>query len=132
LGGTTNDAGTNDTSMTSTRADYSLGVTGTGAGLVAILEYSATTLEALSGAAGGTRAAVSTLSSGGCGVSATGLLAPLFHSLGPAAGAPTTGTHALGEIFVGLNGGIYRAVAAGTPGVWAPLNRLCPWPPRCG
>jgi hypothetical protein len=67
-------------------------------------------------------------SGGVYGVKAIGDLAPLllnpsFSVVGP----PTAGQHAVGEVFVDKNGGLFQCVGAGTPGTWVrvgfnPLN----------
>jgi hypothetical protein len=59
-------------------------------------------------------------------VLAQGGLAPIQLVPGSATGAPTSGTHALGELYVDSDGVLYRCVTAGTPGTWAPLYSTVP------
>jgi hypothetical protein len=54
----------------------------------------------------------------GIGVQAQGGLAPLLLTPAGKAGAPTTGTHSQGELYVDSNGVLYLCTAAGTPGTW--------------
>jgi hypothetical protein len=62
----------------------------------------------------------------GYGLVAIGGLAPIRIRPAAASGAPTSGTHALGELFVDTNGVLYRCVAAGTPGTWVPNFSVVP------
>jgi len=55
---------------------------------------------------------------GGLGGSFAGSLAPLLLVPAPTAGAPMTGTHQAGELFVDANGGLFYCRTAGTPGTW--------------
>jgi hypothetical protein len=67
-------------------------------------------------------------SSTGIGLYAQGGLAPLFlvpHGVG----APTTGTHQIGEFVVDSNGTLFTCVAAGTPGTWLRQSPLVAIPP---
>ena len=57
-------------------------------------------------------------SDAGIGVSASGGFAPLLLAPSSAAGAPTTGTHQTGEVYVDSNGVFWGCVAGGTPGTW--------------
>jgi hypothetical protein len=66
------------------------------------------------------------LSSGGYGLVAGGALAPIQMTPASSAGAPTSGAHQLGELYVDSHGTMYRCVVAGTPGSWAPLNSVVP------
>jgi hypothetical protein len=69
----------------------------------------------------------------GYGVVAEGGMAQLrLIPSGSYSGAPTFGTHALGEVYVDNKGVFYRAVAAGTPGVFMPMRStvLLPAPVR--
>lgn len=65
----------------------------------------------------------------GYGIEATGGLAPLHMVPASAAGPPTSGTHALGEVYVDSNGQVYKCMAAGSPGFWVPLNAVVPVTP---
>ena len=62
----------------------------------------------------------------GYGLVATGGLAPIWIRPAAASGAPTSGTHALGELYVDTNGVLYRCVTAGTPGTWVPNFSVVP------
>lgn len=55
------------------------------------------------------------------GVHAEGGKAQLYLKPSPTAGAPTTGAHLLGEIFVDAAGKLYSCTTAGTPGTWTPV-----------
>jgi len=65
---------------------------------------------------------VSASSAAGYGLVAQGGLAPIRIEPAGTPGAPTSGAHALGEVYVDSNGVIYKCVTAGAPGTWAPLN----------
>ncbi|HEV2237599.1 MAG TPA: hypothetical protein VGR57_13140, partial [Ktedonobacterales bacterium] len=60
----------------------------------------------------------------GLGASFMGGLAPLLLSPGVAVGAPTTGTHARGEIYVDSGATLWVCVTAGTAGTWARLTAV--------
>jgi hypothetical protein len=49
-------------------------------------------------------------------------LAPLRLQPNSSAGAPTTGTHQLGELYVDTAGKLFLCVAVGTPGTWVKLS----------
>jgi hypothetical protein len=66
------------------------------------------------------------VSNGGYGVYAQGGLAPLFLSPAGTAGPPTTGSHAVGEVYVDSAGRLYSCVTGGTPGTWVKLSPLVP------
>ncbi len=53
-------------------------------------------------------------------------VAPLLVLPSDTAGAPTTGTHQLGELYVDSNGVFYRCVVAGSPGTWVPQYSTVP------
>jgi len=65
--------------------------------------------------------AAATSGPGGLGGSFAGSLAPLRLVAAPTTGAPRTGTHAAGELFVDAQGGLYYCRAPGTPGTWVAL-----------
>ncbi|MGA9152482.1 MAG: hypothetical protein WBZ36_18050 [Candidatus Nitrosopolaris sp.] len=54
----------------------------------------------------------------GYGGSFKGTLAPLKLEPSGAAGSPTTSAHAVGELYVDVNGVLYFCTANGTPGTW--------------
>jgi hypothetical protein len=60
--------------------------------------------------------------SNGYGLRAQGGLAPLFLVGGSTAGAPTAGTHAVGELYASNTGQLYYCVTAGTPGTWRQIS----------
>ena len=60
------------------------------------------------------------------GLQAQGGQAPIQLVPSGTAGAPTTGTAVLGEMFVDINGVFYKCVAAGTPGTWVPMYSVVP------
>jgi len=70
--------------------------------------------------------ATATSGTAGLGGSFAGTLAPLRLVPGTTTGAPKTGTHAAGELFVDVNGGLYYCRTGGTPGTW--VNLLAPTP----
>ena len=76
---------------------------------------------AVLGLTGGTGAGVEGTSTSGYGLSGRGGQAPLFLTPAATAGAPTAGTHAVGELYVDSAGIIYSCQGAGTPGTWVPL-----------
>jgi hypothetical protein len=68
----------------------------------------------------------------GIGLQGSGSLAPLLLVPRTVAGAPTTGTHSVGEIVVDSKGALFQCVAPGTPGTWMrigynalPQVRIC-------
>lgn len=69
---------------------------------------------------------VSGYSVNGYGVYAYGGVAPLLLIPSSTAGAPTSGFHQLGEVYVDSAGTFYRCVVAGTPGTWAPMYTTVP------
>jgi hypothetical protein len=73
---------------------------------------------AVSGENAGSGAGVEADSATGYGIAATGGLAPLFLQPAASAGAPTSGTHAVGELYVDSNGVVFACQGAGTPGTW--------------
>jgi hypothetical protein len=75
---------------------------------------------------GDTSFGVAGVSDSGCGVFARGVLAPLYLSPSGFAGAPTTGAHSPGQMYVDQNGVFYKCVAAGTPGTWVPMYSVVP------
>ena len=62
--------------------------------------------------------AVAGTSGSGYGGVFTGGLAPLQLGLGGATGAPTTGTHAVGDLYLDSAATMWVCVAPGTPGTW--------------
>jgi hypothetical protein len=101
------------------------GVTGTGTGA---------TGAGLNGTANATGTGVSGNSGSGIGVqgnstnfiggSFTGGLAPLYLGPAGASGAPSSGTHAKGEIFLDLNASVWVCVGGGIPGTWVRLGAV--------
>jgi len=75
---------------------------------------------------GETSFGVGGVSDTGCGVFARGALAPLYLSPSGFAGAPTTGAHSPGQMYVDQNGVFYKCVAAGIPGTWVPMYSVVP------
>ncbi len=75
---------------------------------------------------GDTSFGVAGVSDTGCGVFARGVLAPLYLSPSGFAGAPTTGAHSPGQMYVDQNGVFYKCVVAGTPGTWVPMYSVVP------
>ena len=69
---------------------------------------------------------VSGSSNQGYGLVGVGGLAPLRLSPAASAGAPTTGAHLLGELYVDSVGVFYRCTVAGTPGTWVPQYSVVP------
>jgi hypothetical protein len=68
---------------------------------------------------GSSRSGVGVEATGGTyGVQASGTAAQLYLVPANAAGAPTSGKHAVGEIVLDKNGALFICVAAGTPGTW--------------
>jgi hypothetical protein len=65
-------------------------------------------------------------SSQGYGIVATGPLAPIYLVPAASAGAPASGAHAQGEVYVDSNGTMYRCQVSGTPGKWAPMYSPVP------
>lgn len=57
----------------------------------------------------------------GYGVAATGEFAPLLLTASATAGAPATGVHRAGEVYVDSNGEFWACVTGGTPGTWRSL-----------
>ncbi len=74
----------------------------------------------------GTEVGVSGQSVDGYGMKAQGGLAPIQLLPATSSGAPTSGAHALGELYVDNKGVLYRCAAAGTPGVWVPSYSVVP------
>jgi hypothetical protein len=66
------------------------------------------------------------ISQGGYGLLGAGGLAPLALGLAFSAGAPTVGSHQLGEVYVDSAGVFYKCAVAGTPGTWVPLYSVVP------
>jgi hypothetical protein len=66
------------------------------------------------------------LSTAGYGLIGAGALAPLALLPAGSAGAPASGAHNLGEVYVDSAGVLYKCVTAGTPGLWAPLLSTIP------
>jgi hypothetical protein len=76
---------------------------------------------AVLGLTNGTGAGVEGTSTSGYGLSGQGGLAPLYLSPAGSAGPPTSGAHALGELYVDAGGVVYSCQSAGTPGTWVPV-----------
>ena len=62
----------------------------------------------------------------GYGLVASGDLAPILLTPGATHGPPTGSAHQLGEIYVDSSGVLFRCVAGGTPGSWAPMYSTVP------
>jgi hypothetical protein len=58
-------------------------------------------------------------STAGYGLVAQGGLAPIRIEPAGTAGAPTSGAHAVGELYVDSSGVLYQCITAGSPGTWA-------------
>jgi len=109
----------NDPSSTASSVDASSG--GLGNAVLGLVTNTASAAAAVAGSHLGGGAAVEGTSSQGYGLSAQGGLAPLFLTPSIASGAPTSGTHAVGEIYVDSDAVLYVCNVAGTPGNWAPM-----------
>ncbi|HEV2237598.1 MAG TPA: hypothetical protein VGR57_13135, partial [Ktedonobacterales bacterium] len=67
----------------------------------------------------------------GLGGTFTGGQAPIALGLGFAPGAPTSGTHVKGEVYLDVNAVLWTCVAGGAPGMWVkPGVNLLPAPIR--
>jgi hypothetical protein len=73
--------------------------------------------------------AAATTGTSGLGGSFAGSLAPLLLVPAATAGAPKTGSHAAGELFVDAKGDLYYCRTAGTPGTWVNLLTSSAPPP---
>lgn len=141
--GSSNNAGTSETDLTSSSTSATLGIdntgtgsgillgdggTGTGAGVASILTNGSSGADAIFGSCIGAGAGVSGTSTNGYGLVGAGGLAPLRLQLATSAGAPATGHHQRGEIYVDSTATIFQCVADGTPGTWARVgfNPLVP------
>jgi hypothetical protein len=120
--GAPNDSGTDPTSLTSSNAGTTLGVTASG---------TTSGIDAPSAIVANSTSTGVTASGGRYGVVASGAVdgAPLvlvpvpFSWVGP----PTNGLHRIGEMFTDHQGALFQCVGAGTPGTWVrvgfnPLN----------
>jgi len=116
--GTTNDAGTALTSLTSADAGgATLYVANTATGQTASNGTNALQAFAQSGDA------VAGNSVSGYGVTAQGNLAPLWLSpAGSGTGPPASGTYQGGELYVDSVNALFYCVVAGTPGTWINLS----------
>jgi len=105
------------------------GGTGTGGGLRGECDNPANTSAAVAGITNGPGAGLAGASLGaGYGAVVSGGLAPILLEPSGTTGPPTTGTHALGELYVDADGVQYRCAAAGTPGTWVPQYSVVPLP----
>jgi hypothetical protein len=77
--------------------------------------------QAIIGVAASGHAVVGTSTSGYGGVFAGGL-SPLQLTPGGSAGAPASGAHLLGEIYVDIGGILWSCTGSGTPGTWVQLT----------
>jgi hypothetical protein len=75
-----------------------------------------------------TGSGVTGVSTGGLGGVFTGGRAPLLLTPAGAAGPPTSGSHARGEVYVDSNGLLFSCTASGTPGSWRKLSSTVPIP----
>jgi hypothetical protein len=113
-------------------SDSASGVEGTGGSGVGVFgqSTSASGVAGLStsgpgvGAASTSGPGVLASSNTGIGGSFIGGLAPLQLSFPGTPGAPTTGTHAKGEIFLDSNAVLWVCTANGTPGTWVRLTSV--------
>jgi len=107
----------NDPTSSASSVDASSG--GLGNAVFGLVTNTASAAAAIAGSHLGAGPAVEGTSSLGYGVSATGGLAPLFLTPAGAAGAPTSGTHAVGELYLDADAFLWVCTSAGTPGFWA-------------
>ena len=75
---------------------------------------------AIVGTTNGAGVGVEGRSTSGYGAEFNGGLAPILLIPGASAGPPTSGTHAVGEVYVDSVGVVWTCQVAGTPGVWVP------------
>jgi hypothetical protein len=94
---------------------------GLGIGVQGWNQNAAADVAGVSGMTAGSGPGVEGKSTSGYGVQAQGGLAPLLLTPAVTAGAPTTGTHAVGELYVDANGVVFSCQAAGAPGTWVPV-----------
>jgi hypothetical protein len=108
----------NDPNSTASSVDASSD--GLGNAVLGLVTNPASVAAAIAGSHFGLGPALEGTSASGYGVSATGGLAPLFLTPAGAAGAPTSGTHAVGELYLDADAFLWVCTSAGTPGFWAP------------
>ena len=94
---------------------------GTGNGIFGYLSNALNGQAAVYGSSAGTGPGVEGQSASGYGLAGSGGAAPLFLTPAASPGAPSTGTHALGELYVDSGGVVYSCRTAGTPGAWSPV-----------
>lgn len=107
-------------------SNSSAAVLGTTAGLGSALSGRVTnpssTAAAVTGETSGAGAGLQAVSTGGLGVVANGGRAPLRLVPGSGTGAPSSGSHQAGELFVDDQGDIFLCKADGDPGTWFRLT----------
>jgi hypothetical protein len=86
---------------------YADGGTAGGTGVIAVVD---------SNSGNGIRATSGFTS--GYGATLSGRSAPLHLEPATTAGAPTTGTHLRGDLYVDVNGNLFFCKVSGTPGIW--------------
>jgi len=140
--GTSNDAGTASTSLTSssTSGTFSTNNTGNATGLSG-MTGSATGVLGQTGTGLGVRGTALSTGAGIAGDSEAGysgqFIAPsaniggahLFLGPGLFAGPPTSASHVAGEVWMDASAVLWQCVAAGTPGTWINLSPLVPVSP---
>ncbi len=85
---------------------------------------------AVNAASNGTGAGIVGTSTGGIGLYGKGGLAPLRLELAQSVGAPLSGSHAAGEMYVDASATLYYCKVAGTPGMWVVLDEAGPVGPQ--
>jgi hypothetical protein len=147
VGGTTNTLAATETTLTADVGGVALtventstganatsllgtdGGIGTGVGVRGELDNVSNASPAVEGVTNGTGPALAGVNLGaGYGAALAGGLAPLWLEPSSSAGAPTTGAHAAGELYVDVDAVQYRCVASGTPGTWVPQYSVVPLP----
>ena len=67
-------------------------------------------------------------SANGVGITAEGGVAPILLVPAPTAGAPSSGGHTGGELYVDSDGVFYKCILIGAPGTWVPMYSVVPLP----
>jgi hypothetical protein len=111
--------------LTGARDGYSaLYAEASGDGSTAVYGYvtgfGSTAVSALDGSSGGT--AVSGESDNGIGLRGSGGTAPLLLIPAAFVGAPTSGTHQVGEIVTDSTGAVFACIGDGSPGQWGRVS----------
>ena len=92
--------------------------TGPGIAINGYISDAGSTVPSVLGQSLGSGPGISGESTSGYGLAAQGGLAPLLLTPSTAAGPPTAGAHAVGELYVDSAGLLYSCQDAGTPGSW--------------